>query len=190
MERLPMKQEFVIFTGPMFGGKTSRMLAMLERAKYQKKVIKLFKPNMDTRYSTESVISHNGNRWRSTNIVNAEEILDKLGRADVVAVDEAFMIPNSAEVLTSLYKQGKTIYVSSLQLSSAGESFDEITKMMPYATRIEICPAVCFCGKDAYYTIRLNNEEKKIMVGGQDDYEPRCKEHTHYMNELEELDNE
>ena len=35
-----MKQEFVIYTGSMFGGKTSRMLARLERAKYKKKVIK------------------------------------------------------------------------------------------------------------------------------------------------------
>ena len=61
--------------------------------------------------------------------------------------------------------------------------------MMPYATRIEVCPAVCFCGEDAYYTIRLNNEEREVMVGGKDDYEPRCKEHTHYMNELEEVDN-
>ena len=74
-----MKQEFVIFTGPMFGGKTSRMLSRLERAKYQKKVIKLFKPKMDTRYSTESVISHNGNRWTSTNIELGEDILDHLG---------------------------------------------------------------------------------------------------------------
>jgi len=28
------------------------------------------------------------------------------------------------------------------------------------------------------------------MIGGKEDYEPRCKEHTHHMNELEELDNE
>jgi thymidine kinase len=168
-----MKQEFVIYTGSMFGGKTSRMLARLERAKYKKKVIKLFKPNMDTRYSTESVMSHNGVRWRSTNIINGQDILENLGRADVVAVDEAFMIPGVADTLVDLYKRGKTIYVSSLQMSSAGDPFEEVVKMMPYATRI----------------IRLNNEEREVMVGGKDDYEPRCKEHTHYMNELEGLDN-
>ena len=100
------------------------------------------------------------------------------------------MIPGVADALVDLYKRGKTIYVSSLQMSSAGDPFEEVVKMMPYATRIEVCPAVCFCGEDAYYTIRLNNEEREVMVGGKDDYEPRCKEHTHYMNELEELDNE
>ena len=177
-----MKQEFVIFTGPMFGGKTSRMLSRLERAKYQKKVIKLFKPKMDTRYSTESVISHNGNRWTSTNIELGEDILDHLGRADVIAVDEAFMIPNVADILINLYKDGKTVYVSSLQLSSVGEPFEEMTKIFPYATKIEVCPAVCFCGEDAYYSIRLTDVKDKVSVGGKGDYEPRCKEHTHHMH--------
>lgn len=176
-----MKQEFVIFTGPMFGGKTSRMLSRLERAKYQKKVIKLFKPKMDTRYSTESVISHNGNRWRSINIELGEEIITHLGKADVVAVDEAFMIPNIADVLIDLYKAGKTVYVSSLQLSSLGQPFEEMSIMLPYATKIEVCPAVCFCGEDAYYSIRLTEIKDKVSVGGKGVYEPRCKEHTHHM---------
>jgi len=176
-----MKQEFVIFTGPMFGGKTSRMLSRLERAKYQKKVIKLFKPKMDTRYSTESVISHNGNRWRSINIELGEEIITHLGKADVVAVDEAFMIPNIADVLIDLYKAGKTVYVSSLQLSSLGQPFEEMSIMLPYATKIEVCPAVCFCGEDAYYSIRLTEIKDKVSVGGKGDYEPRCKEHAHHM---------
>ena len=112
-----MKQEFIIYTGSMFGGKTSRMLARLERAKYQKKVIKLFKPNIDTRYSTESVISHNGVRWRSINIIQGKDVLAHLGRADVVAVDEAFMIPGISGMLIDLYKKGKSVYVSSLQIS-------------------------------------------------------------------------
>ena len=176
-----MKQEFIIFTGPMFGGKTSRMLSRLERAKYQKKVIKLFKPKMDTRYSTESVISHTDNRWRSINIELGEEIITHLGKADVVAVDEAFMIPNIADVLIDLYKAGKTVYVSSLQLSSLGQPFEEMSIMLPYATKIEVCPAVCFCGEDAYYSIRLTEIKDKVSVGGKGDYEPRCKEHAHHM---------
>jgi len=136
---------------------------------------------MDTRYSTESVISHNGNRWRSINIELGEEIITHLGKADVVAVDEAFMIPNIADVLIDLYKAGKTVYVSSLQLSSLGQPFEEMSIMLPYATKIEVCPAVCFCGEDAYYSIRLTEIKDKVSVGGKGDYEPRCKEHTHHM---------
>jgi thymidine kinase len=176
-----MKQDFVIFTGPMFGGKTSRMLSQLERAKYQKKVIKLFKPSIDIRYSNKSVVSHNGNRWESIPISDGKEIYDNLGKAEVIAVDEAFMIPNVAEVLLDLYKKGKQIYVSSLQLSSEGAAFPEMTKMFPWATKVEVCPAVCFCGNDAYYTITLTEKEEEVTIGGKETYEPRCKEHTNFI---------
>lgn len=176
-----MKQEFVIFTGPMFGGKTSRMLSQLERAKYKKKVIKLFKPNIDNRYSNKSVVSHNGNRWESIGVDSGEEIYAYVLEADVVAVDEAFMIPNISDVLLDLFKKGKQIYVSSLQLSSEGTAFPEMVKMFPWATKIESCPAVCFCGNDAFYTISLVEKEGEVHVGGNDKYEPRCKEHTEFM---------
>jgi len=176
-----MKQEFIIFTGPMFGGKTSRMLSQLERAKYQKKIIRLFKPTIDSRYSTESVVSHNGKRWISHNVEKGEDIVKQVARAEVVAVDEAFMIPGCAEILIDLFKEGKSIYVSSLQLSSKGLVFEEIAKMMPWATKIEICPAVCYCGEDAYYTVPLTQNREPIGVGGSDNYEPRCKEHTHFL---------
>lgn len=177
-----MKHEFIIYTGPMFGGKTSRMLSQLERAKYQKKVIKLFKPRIDTRYSTESVISHNGTRWTSINVDVGNNILEHLGKAEVIAVDEAFMIPGIADTLIKLFKEGKNVYVSSLQLSSKGVVFEEVNKMMPWATKIEICPAVCHCGEDAYYTVPLTENREPIGVGGKDNYEPRCKEHAHFMD--------
>ena len=167
----------------MFGGKTSRMLSQLERAKYQKKVIKLFKPNIDTRYSAKSVVSHNGNRWESIVIDKGQEIYDHLGKADVIAVDEAFMISGVADVLIDLHKKGKQIYVSSLQLSAKGMPFEEMNKLFPFATKIEVCPAVCYCGQDAYYTISLSENENTIQVGGKESYEPRCKEHTSFMND-------
>lgn len=181
-----MKQEFVIFTGPMFGGKTSRMLSTLERAKYQRKVIKLFKPKIDSRYSTESVVTHMGTRWRSINVDKGDEILDHVGKAEVVAVDEAFMIEGVAETLKKLFKEGRSVYVSSLQLSSRGIAFDEMQKMMPWATKVEICPAVCFCGEDAYYTVPITQNQEPIGVGGADNYEPRCKEHTDFLTMGEE----
>ena len=174
-----MKQEFIIFTGPMFGGKTSRMFALLERAKYKKKSIKLFKPNIDTRYSNKAVVSHNGTRWESISIDKAEDIYTYAEKADVIAVDEAFMIQGIADVLIDLYKRlNKRIYVSSLQLSSEGRIFTEVAKMLPWATRIEVCPAVCFCGEDAFYTVCLTMKEEDVKVGGKEEYEPRCREHA------------
>ena len=105
---------------------------------------------------------------------------------DVVAIDEAFMIDGCAEAALILFKQGITVIVSSLQLSASGNVFEEVRDMMPWATRIEICPAVCpITGRDAYYTHRKIDSIDEITVGGADIYEPRCWEFHSFMNRKE-----
>jgi thymidine kinase len=166
--------QFVIFTGPMFGGKTTKMLASLERAKYRKKKIILFKPTDDIRFATNKVKTHTGASWSAVSISDGKEIIELVGDSDIIAVDEAFMIPGCADALIQLFRQNKSIYVSSIQLSSNAEPFEEMIKMFPWATKIEVCPAVCpITGRDAYYTI-AKTEVDHIQVGGSETYEPRC----------------
>ena len=79
------------------------------------------------------------------------------------------------------------ILISSLQLSSDLKPFEEIAKMLPWATKIEVCPAVCtICGADAYYTYKKDgNFDGEIEVGGKELYEPRCSvHHSHDMKAL------
>ena len=176
-----MKQnpEFIIFTGPMFGGKTTRLLAALDRYRHQKKEVVLLKPKSEDRYSDESVITHNGTSWQCKRISNGDEIITQSEGVGIVAVDEVFMIPESATALIQLFLRGKTILVSSLQLSYEPAPLPEISKLLPYATRIEICPAVCTeCENDAFYTRRKkSNSNRQIEVGGEKEYEPLCYGH-------------
>ena len=177
-----MRNEFVIFTGPMFGGKTTRLLSAIERYRLRQKKVLTFKPLRDTRYDPEgqSIVTHRGYEINSVPIVAAEEIYLHLEKrkvnSGVIALDEAFMVEGSAEVLIDLYKSGFTILISSLQLSSDLKPFEEISKMLPWATRVEVCPAVCtICGADAYYTYKKDgNFTDEIEVGGKELYEPRC----------------
>lgn len=174
--------ELRIYTGPMFGGKTTRMLAALERYQYQHRSTMLFKPKIDIRYSEQKVVTHKGQEHTSILISSGFEILEKASRADVVAVDELFMIPNSAKSLISLYKMGKTILVSTLQLSSQPDgytAFEEVKELLPWATSIEVCPAVCYkCSRDAFYTKRLIKGDSKVLVGGAESYQPVCWKHS------------
>jgi thymidine kinase len=170
---------FTVFCGPMFGGKTSKLLVALERFKYQHKRIAVFKPNMDDRYSIEDVVSHSGWKVPALTVKVGADILELLAESDenphVIAVDEAFMIPGIAEVLTWLYRNGFTIVVSTLDLSATGKPFHEVEKMLPWATHVEKCSAVCtVCGSDALYTHKKQLGGDEIEVGGGELYEPRC----------------
>lgn len=176
--------EFVIFTGPMFGSKTSRLLAALSRCKYQNKNIVVFKPKIDERYSQNNIVTHGGTEYPASNVSNGQEILELSGQSDVIGVDEAFMIDGSAQALIKLFKQGKTIFVSSIQLSATGHPFHEIKEMMPFATKIEVCPAVCpHTQRDAYYTVHKKKCENEIFVGGAESYAPVCWEKAPFMRE-------
>ena len=171
--------KFVIYTGPMFGGKTTRMLSQLERAKYQRKSIILFKPKRDDRYSSDRVHTHSCASWPAVEIEKGSDIFSMIDECEVIAVDEAFMIDGIADALIRAFKLGKSIYVSSIQLSSSLEPFDEIMRMMPWATQVEVCPAVCTkSGNDAYYTIAKREKKEQIEVGGEETYEPRSWKHA------------
>ena len=163
--------KFIIYTGPMYGSKTTKLLAMIDRFARQKRNVIAFKPKIDNRYAESFIQSHNGGKFSAYQVSNGNDILTTLESLqekifNVIAVDEAFMIENCASVLIDLFKVGYTIIVSSIQLDANFKPFEEIMKMMPYATQIDICPAVCpVTGNDAYYTMAKFNYTG-VTVGG------------------------
>lgn len=171
--------EFIVFCGPMFSGKTSRLLSTLDRFAYQKKRIIVFKPKMDDRYSRSAIVTHTNQSIAARSVSNGKDILREIVDGgiefDVIAVDEAFMLDGIAEVMIQLYKLGKTVVISSLEMSATCNQFDEITKMMSWATQVEKCVSVCtVCQRDASFTQRKISDMNEIQVGGADMYEPRC----------------
>ena len=172
--------EFIIFAGPMFGSKTTRLLAAVDRYRYQHKRIQAFKPGIDNRYAESQIVTHSGGKISAMVVNSGLEILEHIKRKDidVVAVDEAFMIEGVSEALVEIFKSGITVVVSSLDLSANCKIFPEMEKLMCWATKIEKCPAVCpICGGDAYYTFKKIEDNEEILVGGSDIYEPRCWNH-------------
>ena len=176
-----MKNEFVMFVGPMFGGKTTKLLSAIDRYKYQGRKILAFKPDVDERYSKEEIVTHWNTRVPAKRIKHGVDIIESVsdGEKLVIAVDESFMIPGVAETLIELFKAGHTIVVSSLQLSSDFTPYEEMQAMMPYATKVEVCPAVCStCGSDAFYTKKIGGRsDHQIEVGGSEMYQPKCLKH-------------
>ncbi len=174
----------------MFSSKTTKLLSALERFKYQRKRVAVFKPSIDDRYSTGEVVSHSGWSAVATGVKTGADILEILAQMpdepDVVAVDEAFMIPNIAEVLVWLYRNGVSVVVATLDISSQGKAFHEVERLLLWATHIEKCASVCtVCGRDAFYTHKKQIDDKddivvtgtEVHVGGAELYEPRCFSH-------------
>ena len=184
-----MNPFFNIYIGPMFGAKTTRLLADVDRLKYKGKKVIAFKPDIDKRYVEDKISSHNNGTIEAYCIKNAEEILkfisdyeeEKDEKVHTIAVDEAFMIHQIDDVLIKCFNLGYNIIIASIQMDTHERPFNNIKNMLPFATKIEVCPAVCTkCDQDAYYTKALfdiDNATQEEKIGAEGMYEPRCFEH-------------
>ena len=185
---------FNVYIGPMFGAKTTRLLADIDRLKYKGKKVVAFKPNVDKRYTVDKISSHNNGTIEAYCISNAEEILSLISKSEqeekkivhTIAVDEAFMIDDIDKVLVDCFRLGYNVIVSSIQMNAQEQPFENIKNMLPWATKINVCPAVCtMCDNDAYYTEALfdiENATQEEKIGGKEMYEPRCAKHYSSFN--------
>ena len=78
-----------VICGSMFSGKTEELIRRLKRAQFAKQRIEIFKPQIDTRYHDEMVVSHDENQIRSTPVPAAANIRILADQCDVVGIDEA-----------------------------------------------------------------------------------------------------
>jgi len=171
-----------LFVGPMFGSKTTRLLAEIDRLQRKSKVVYAFKPKKDTRFNDVHITSHNGASCGAFAISEGSEILQKLAelaRVDVVAVDEAFMLPGCADSLIYAFRNlNVSILVSSIQMDANLRPFHEIKELMPWATSIDICAAICdMCDNDAFYTQADIEVSDTPVIGGAEIYKPMCFKH-------------
>lgn len=179
-----MNPFFNIYIGPMFGSKTTRLLGDIDRQKHKGKNILTIKPDIDKRYATQEIVSHSGGKVKAHCIASVDDLHNLVAKGeiyDIIAVDEAFMIEEIDEALIEYYKSGISIIVSSIQMDAGEYPFQNIKNMLPWATKIEVCPAVCTkCDADAYFTKALfdiHNATQEERIGSYDMYEPRCMKH-------------
>jgi len=78
-----------VICGSMFSGKTEELIRRLKRSQIAKQKVEIFKPQVDTRYNEEMVVSHDANEIRSTPVPAAANIRLLADGCDVVGIDEA-----------------------------------------------------------------------------------------------------
>jgi thymidine kinase len=185
-------KELVIHVGPMFSGKTSHMLLDVEKYKHAGREILAYKPKCDDRYAKSEIVTHMGWSYPAIEVSCGEDIskhiLENVKNTNfcLIVVDELFMIPQAAEELIWLYRNsaGVEIVAASLDLSYACKPFEEVSKILPWATRIEKYVSACsVCGNDARFTYRKAEDVSEVLVGGKELYEPRCGEHHPFVKD-------
>lgn len=167
-----------VICGSMFSGKTEELIRRLKRAQIAKLKVEIFKPEIDTRYHIEKVVSHQGNEIHSTPVPLAGNILLMASEMDVVGIDEAqFFDEGLIDVCNTLANSGVRVVVAGLDMDYTGKPFGVMPKLMAIAEYVTKVHAICVdCGHIANHSFRIANHDNLVMLGEMDSYKPLCRD--------------
>ncbi len=165
-----------IICGPMFSGKTAELIKRANKLIKNKKKICMFKPSIDNRYSQNYIVSHNKQKIKCHTIKTADEILDYLHDGEIFAIDEVqFFDIDIINVLKKLLDKGKYIIAAGLDKDYKAKPFLQVSKLIKLSNNITILNAICVhCGDLANFSYRKTNNNRRVLIGESEEYEPRC----------------
>ncbi len=175
-----------VVCGSMFSGKTEELIRRVRRAKIARQKVQVFKPALDTRYSTQKVTSHNGLGTEAVPVESAQAMLSRVEpNTTVVAIDEVqFFGRDVVQACQTLAERGVRVIVAGLDMDFRGEPFGPMPHLLAEAEQVEKLQAICVvCGAPASRTQRLidgrpaSYDDPIILVGGSESYEARCRLH-------------
>lgn len=166
-----------VICGSMFSGKTEELIRRLKRAKIAKQKVEIFKPTMDVRYDLEAVVSHDSNQIHSTPVPASANIPLLINDEQVIGIDEAqFFDMELVGVCNRLANQGIRVIVAGLDMDYRGNPFGPIPALLATAEYVTKVHAICVkCGNLANHSHRTMGDDKLVMLGEIESYEPLCR---------------
>ncbi|CAJ0579604.1 unnamed protein product, partial [Mesorhabditis spiculigera] len=177
----PLSQpgSIALIYGPMYSGKTTELLRLVQRQELAGKRCVLIKYKADTRYDDESVITHDSKKG-SCQTYKADRLADVAPRifspdVDVIGIDEGQFYPDLAETSERLAKNGKIVIVAALNARFDRKPFEQVSLLIAYANEHHFLTAVCDCGVDATFTFREASDVEEVLIGGKKEYSACCR---------------
>lgn len=166
-----------VIVGSMFSGKTEELIRRLKRAQIAQMKVEIFKPKIDVRYAEEEVVSHDSKAIHSTPVDASENLMMFAAGNDVVGIDEAqFFDNNLVRVCNQLADQGVRVIVAGLDMDFQGNPFGPMPQLLATAEYVSKVHAICVrCGGLAQYSHRVIQDEKLVVLGEKNEYEPLCR---------------
>jgi len=175
--RVPGAGSIEVIVGSMYSGKTEELIRRLRRAQIARQRVEIFKPAIDDRYARDAIVSHSELRIPSRAVKTAQEVLRFAHEAQVIGIDEGqFLGPELVKVCEKLARRGKRVIVAGLDQDYRGQPFEPMPQLLAIAEYITKTLAICVvCGAPANRTYRKKKRAGRVVVGGADLYEARCR---------------
>jgi thymidine kinase len=166
-----------VIVGSMYSGKTEELIRRLRRAQIARQRVAIFKPDIDDRFGRDHIVSHSELRIPSRAVKTANDVLRHAHEAQVIGIDEGqFLGPDLVKVCERLARRGKRVIVAGLDQDYRGKPFEPMPQLLAIAEYITKTLAICVvCGNPANRSYRKKRRTARVLVGGADLYEARCR---------------
>lgn len=169
-----------VITGSMFAEKSTELQRRGRRFERAGKKVIYFKPDFDTRYSENEIVTHSGSRVEAVCIpTDSPYALTSIKylEYDVFLIDEVqFFHSDMLKVIDGLLNIGKIVIVAGLDRDFQSKPFYVTANLMAMAEEVVKLRAVCSgCGGDAWGTYRLAGGTDRHVLGAEGMYTPLCR---------------
>jgi thymidine kinase len=176
------KGRLTVVAGPMFSGKTSKLVAMVEVFTRMGHKVLTVKPKLDDRYGGKKEIHSHDNKKTPAIIVDGEkpaDIIEKIlaSGADKVIFDEVqfFDKKKVLKVIETLRNLGVHVIAAGLLYDYQRKPFGGTPDLMGLADEALELSAICQkCGSLASHTERTRGGKGQIVVGAAGMYIASC----------------
>ena len=178
----------VLILGPMFSGKSTRLIEIIRKFTYKAKKTIMIKYFGDKRFSEKSeVVTHDLIKYDSLDCRNLRDSFEILKNYDVIGIDEGQFFPDLVEISEKLVLLKKFVIITALNGDFRMEPFPVIAKIISKADKIKLLKAFCFfCHKDAKFSLRIIKSNETVLIWSEEAYKPACREcHKYFSKERE-----
>lgn len=185
-----------IILGPMFGGKTSRLVEIYKQCMFCNIKVAVINHAIDNRYDDELLSTHDQIKipcikterlfdvWSDyldmeSNIDSVPRIKDifKIASSSVILINEGQFFPDLEEFVKQLLDNGKKVYVCGLDGDFKRKKFGQILDLIPLCDKVTKLTSLCSICKDGtpgIFSKRISSETEQTVVGS-DNYIPVCR---------------
>lgn len=171
-----------LFIGPMFSGKTSKLLEIYKQCKFCNIPVAVINHSADTRYHDTMLSTHDGNMIPC---IQTHDLLcmwdckenKDLNDAKVILINEGQFFPNLAQIVKSMLDVNRKVYVAGLDGDFERRRFGEILDLIPLCDKVTKFTSLCGrCknGSHGIFSQRISKEIEQMLIGS-DNYIPVCR---------------
>ncbi len=181
-----------VYAGCMFAGKTDAIIEKIQDLSQKNKSILVLKPKIDSRSGSSLIKSLTGKCWLAKSVSSSAALIKCIQsprKFKYLFIDETqFFSSRILPAIDAVLNDGIDVYIGGLDRGFSDHNLPVMNQLMALADVVIKYFAHCsLCNALANKTQRIDKNKKPIaphqiirknsdLVGGTDEYEPRCRQ--------------